>query len=232
MRKQLLSIALLAATLVPGTSYADIIVEVGGSSQDPIDPITATAHDHAFLFQDTFTFTDGVGSATISVPDPAIGTFAFDIEIELTNGIQSVDLDANTGPNNGNNFLSAGTAPAATNEFANGDIFTVTVDNVTNGIIFDGFTNIGTSDTGNGEGFLIAGTSYVRGTATNGDSDPRNGLNFVGGTQAGPTLTVQSIGTSALRGVTLEFSAAAVPEPSSMALLGIGALGLLARRRR
>ena len=144
-----------------------------------------------------------MGSATISVPDPTIGTFEFDITIELTNGIQSVDLDENPG---NNIFLSAGTEPLPENEFADGDIFTITVDNVTNGIIFDGFADIGTSDTAAGEGFSIGGTSYIRDTDTNGDNDPRNGVIFADGTQAGPTLTVTSVGTSALRGVALQFS--------------------------
>ena len=83
----------------------------------------------------------------------------------------------------------------------------ITVDNVTNGVIFDGFADIGTSDTAAGEGFSIGGTSYIRDTDTNGDTDPRNGVVFTGGTAAGPTLTVTSIGTSALRGVALQFSA-------------------------
>ena len=196
--------------LVAGSLQAQIIVEVGGSSSAPPDPISETAHDHFFLFQNEFTFNAGVGSAAISVLDPTIGAFTFDIEIALTNGIQSVDLDTNSGPNNGNNFLSAGTAPAASNQFANGDIFTITVNNVTNGVAFDGFTNIGTADSANGEGLIIDGVSFIRGTATNGDSDPRFGVVF-NGTQAGPTLTVESVGTTALRGVALQFSSSGGP---------------------
>ena len=202
MRQFFLSIAFLAIAVIPAASNAQIIVEVGGSRLDPPDPITATDNDHAFLFQDTFTFTDGVGSATISVSDETIGDFTFDISIELTNGIQSVDLDENPG---NNIFLSAGTEPLPENEFANGDIFTITVDNVTNDVVFDGFTDIGTSDTGSGEGFSIGGIDYIRDQDTNGDTDPRNGVIFADGTQAGPTLTVTSIGTSALRGVALQF---------------------------
>ena len=206
MRQFFFSIALLAVAIIPAASNAQIIVEVGGSSNAVPDPISATEHDHVFLFQDEFAFNAGVGSATISVPDPTIGDFTFDISLELTNGIQSVDLDANDGPNAGNNFLSAGIEPAADNEFADGDIFTITVDNVTNGVIFDGFTNIGTADTAEGEGISIGGTSFIRGVDTNGDNDPRNGVIFADGTQAGPTLTVTSVGTSALRGVALQFS--------------------------
>jgi len=56
MRQFFLSIAFLAIAIIPAASNAQIIVEVGGSSGDPPDPIGETAHDHAFLFQDTFTF--------------------------------------------------------------------------------------------------------------------------------------------------------------------------------
>ena len=203
MRQFFFSIALLAVAIIPAASNAQVIVEVGGSRLDPPDPITATDNDHAFLFQDTFTFTDGVGSATISVSDETIGDFTFDISIELTNGIQSVDLDENPG---NNIFLSAGTEPLPENEFANGDIFTITVDNVTNDVVFDGFTDIGTSDTGSGEGFSIGGIDYIRDQDTNGDTDPRNGVIFPDGAQAAPTLTVTSVGSSALRGVALQFS--------------------------
>ena len=202
--------------LVAGSLQAQIIVEVGGSAADPPTILADTPEDHSFRFagntlaSNDFSFTNGVGSATINVVDPTIGTFEFDITIALTTGIQSVDLDVNAG---NNIFLSAGTAPDAANEFADDDIFTITVGNVTNGVVFDGFTNIGTADSANGEGLIVGGVSYIRGAATNGDNDPRNGVVFTGGTQLGPALTVESVGTTALRGVALQFSSSGGPGP-------------------
>jgi len=226
---------LFVASLAP----AAVIVEVGGGLGD-------TPEDHSVSFDGAVTFTGGVGSATYTIVDPTIGTFSFDITFtpDMVGGSGELNVDT---ANGSLFFIAEGTAPAMANEFNNGDIYSITVSNVVTttpatpgtAVVMTGFTNLGLSDTAVGEGATIGGTTFLRGTDTNGDGDPRQGLHFAtsGGPQGtgiitGSTLQVTSEGTTSLRGVALNFEAVAIPEPSSTALLGLAGLALCARRKR
>jgi len=177
------------------------IVEVGSSLSD-------TPQDEQFEFVGNTTFSGGTGFLSgLSVTGSAVGDFTFDVTIAPVNvaGTGELNFDAN--------FISEGNSSTTNNQFNNGDVFSITVSNVVTtapvavgeSVVFDGFTNIGTADTGTGEGIEINGVSYLRGTSTNGDNDVRFGVAFPGGIVAGPTLIVESVGTTALRGVALRF---------------------------
>lgn len=126
-------------------------------------------------------------------------------------------------------------------DFTDGESYSliVTITSQTGGTVsFDGLTNFSTSNTAGGEGVTVGGVTYLRGTATNGDSDPRNGVIITGGIVAptgvgSDTITFTSVNTTRLEAAAFQFTGtAAVPEPSSTALLGLGGLALILRRRK
>ena len=126
-------------------------------------------------------------------------------------------------------------------QFATGEGILISIANISDpNIVLDGFTNFGTDFSGAGEGFTIEGVTYLRGTATNGDTDPRRGIILPGGNATEPGLLPQSsvqvdfVGDSVgLRGFAIQFTdnTVAVPEPSAALLLGLAGFGLLSRRR-
>ena len=123
--------------------------------------------------------------------------------------------------------------------FETGDGLIITISNISDpNIVLDGFTNFGSDFSGTGEGFTIAGVTYLRGTATNGDSDPRRGIILPGGTAtvpgllAGSSVQVDFNGASVgLRGFAVQFTDNTIPEPSAVLLIGLASLGMLGRRR-
>ena len=206
-----------------------------------------------FPFRQSITFwqtgTESAGDllfTDIAATDPATGTaFTFDLTVSAILGIDQVS--ANGGQINGSLGETVGMATAVTN-FTDNDEITITVSNISVATVsFDGFVNFGTDSSGTGEGFNVNGIDYIRGTDTNGDTDPRQGVNLPTGgavsaiaTRGGapsPLLVQNSVDISfigdsvGLRGISLEFSDA-IPEPSSTLLIGIGSLSLLARRKR
>lgn len=174
-------------------------------------------------------------------------SFTFDLTVAAGTGVDQVS--ATTGQINGSLGETVDMATAVTN-FAGGDTITLTVSNVTadmpsaGSVSFDGYVNFGTDSSAVGEGFNVNGIDYIRGTATNGDNDPRQGIALPTGgplsTVTGTPLLVQDsvdisfIGDSvALRGISLEFSSVeTVPEPSSTLLISLASLSLLMRRKR
>ena len=178
-------------------------------------------------------------------------SFTFDLTVSNGTGVPQVGA---SNAINGSLGEALGIG-LAVNTFEDGDTITVAVSNVTpddpsgGAVSFDGFVNFGTDNSGTGEGFNVNGIDYIRGTATNGDSDPRQGISLPTGgavsaiatrlgNVASPLLVQNSVDISfigastSLRGVSLEFSSAVIPEPSSTLLIGLGSLSLLARRKR
>ena len=241
-------------TIIPSSqSNADIVFEVGAStgnglaSLDDLSSVTgaARANNTNTNFRGVL-LASGAASGNnflfddVLLTDPTTGVaFTFDLNFTPVTGVTSVSA---TGAING----SLG-EDSPTNTFEDGDIITISVTDINpvnagDIVNFDGFVQFGTDNSAVGEGFTVNGIDYIRGTATNGNSDPRQGINLPAGTNSTLTGTpllaqssvdIESIGTISLRGVAVEFSStAAVPEPSSIALLSFGVVGLMARRRR
>jgi len=248
-------------TVIPASqSNADIVFEAGAStgnglgSLDSLSSVGNANGDDGLRSLNTnndflgVTFASGVASGNnflfddVLLTDPTTGVaFTFDLNFTPGDGVPSV---AATGVINGS--LGEGSPP---NTFEDGDVITVSVTDINpvNGgdiVNLDGFVQFGTDNSGTGEGFNVNGIDYIRDTDTNGDDDPRQGI-ALPATGANSTLTgtpllelssvdIAFIGDSvSLRGVAVEFSTtAAVPEPSSIALLSFGVVGLMARRRR
>ena len=109
-------------------------------------------------------------------------TFTFDVVVSPA----GATTDVRVATNNGSLVEGAGT-------FSDGDGILITVSNISNPeIVLDGFTNFGTDFSTTDEGFTIGGVSYIRGTDTNGDSDPRRGIILPGGTATVPGLLAVS----------------------------------------
>ena len=184
----------------------------------------------------TFSLGDGVdaGSALnylgLSGTTDLGNAFTFDVVVSPA----GMTTDVSVAPNNGSLVETGGP------QFATGDGILITVSNISDSdIVLDGFTNFGTDFSGTGEGFTIDGVTYLRGTDTNGDDDPRRGIILPGGSATEPGLLtgnsaqVDFVGTSVgLRGFAIQFTDNTVPEPSAALLLGLGLVGFGSRRRR
>ena len=100
------------------------------------------------------------------------GTYTFDLTVTPGNGvgeISAVDGEFNS------SLAEIDSGDTDSSLFETGDVITITVSDV-QGASFDGYLNFGTDNSAVGEGFTIEGIDYIRGTTTNGDNDPRQGI--------------------------------------------------------
>jgi len=144
---------------------------------------------------------------------------------------------------NGFNDASLGNDYTTTDSFENGDAFTVEIDitSVTGGTVdFDGFSGFTAGAASGADGFLINGVNY---RVSGGDEAISNNgyeafsSNLFAGPDGGTFAATALAQTSTDNGVVLtglswEFTTTVIPEPSSTALLGLGGLALILRRRR
>lgn len=242
-----MALVAVLTTLPVSQSQADVVAEIGdGLPSTPGLNSTAPFRDLFVTFETgDFTGTD-LFFDDLALTDSATGVaFTFDVTFTAGAGIEG-GLFANS--SDINRSLGEETSSGTVDTFEAGDTLTVTISdyrtvNAGDTVSFNGFVNFGTDNTANNEGFNVNGIDYIRGTATNSDSDPREGIALPAGTNSIVTGTpllqqdsvdISFIGNSvSLRGVAFEFSTAvAVPEPSSMAFLALGAIGVVSRRRR
>ncbi|MFK7911084.1 MAG: PEP-CTERM sorting domain-containing protein [Akkermansiaceae bacterium] len=225
------TVTLLAISALTATSNAATLYHAIGPVSNSSNSLTAGSPTN---------WVDIVGS-TLSVDDGSGVTF------DYTATLSGADIITLTQLRNG------------TVNFSQGDVFSVTIaiSNVAGGTVnFDGFTYIDAGQTDNNsrrEGFSIDGTDYVRNADYNllgvsgavvGTEIGANGVNIspavFAGDGTGGIFTATAIagiqaGGSAngvrLDGLEWSFTTA-VPEPSSTALLGLGGLALILRRRK
>jgi len=239
-KKRLFTVLILAGSLSLGlsTSQADIVLV--GNSLGEVGTAPADAIPFANIFASDLDSGPGLISNGVSAPNAGV---TFDLQIATSTTVAL----APRGPNAANaGFLGLDDPTGVTGGpgtfFANDDLLTITVSNVSAiapgfTAVFDGFTNFGSADTpnNNGSGFTIDGNqTFLRSGGNNGPNDPRQGVELTGGLVAGPSTTFLVENQAALRGFNLSFTVteAAVPEPSSLLLVGFAGVGLLSRRRR
>ena len=132
------------------------------------------------------------------------GTFTFDLTVTPGTGVG--EISAVDGAFNAS-LAEIDAGEAAGSLFEGGDTITISVSDV-QGATYDGFVNFGTDNSAVGEGFNIDGIDYIRGTETNGDADPRQGIALPDpGVLALDSVDITFIGDSvSLRGVALQFT--------------------------
>lgn len=162
-------------------------------------------------------------SAVFSRTGDTVGIESFDYTLTISAGTGVTDVSTGAG-----GILNNGS------QFGDGDTVTFSVVVDSGNVVFDGFTNFGTNfGNASGEGFTVAGVSYVQGTSVNGDSDPRHGIAISGGIIASDTVdwTAVTVDGVSLRGFALQFSA--VPEPNAYGLIaGLLSVGAIVSQRR
>ncbi|MEM1109494.1 MAG: PEP-CTERM sorting domain-containing protein [Planctomycetota bacterium] len=170
---------------------------------------------------------------------------------DITVTVNNLDLDGDTTANDSVTFTVVYTAGAdnqrlfnqgADTGFGNVTDLTVSVTGVTGtttdlgqAIVFDGFTG---AAAGAGSGGALDSTVDINGTTIDLISASTGAFQFItAGTDFAPTATVlfdnsvnNAGGSIVARNFDLQFSA--IPEPGSFALLGLGGLAMLARRRK
>ena len=87
-------------------------------------------------------------------------------------------------------------------------MITVTISDVQGEVTFDGFVNFGSDNSAEGEGINVNGIDYIRGTETNGDVDPRQGIALPDpGILDQDSVDIVFVGDSvSLRGFALQFT--------------------------
>ena len=137
----------------------------------------------------------------------AAGTFTFDVTVTPGTGVG--EISAADGEFNAS-LAEIDDGAMASSLFEGGDMITVTISDVQGEVTFDGFVNFGTDNSAVGEGFNVNGIDYLRGTETNGDADPRQGIALPDpGILDQDSVDIVFIGNSvSLRGFALQFSQA------------------------
>ena len=177
---------------------------------------------------------DGKGT---SWADMGITATTTDASYQLTGVSGSVDGEAFTytitiaaiGNSTALSLNSAGNSienVGANAKFDLGDGFSVTISAIDNAnVVFDGFTALNVNNAGTTEGLTVDTIHYGAGDH-NLTGAPLSAFEAIA-TQTNVTATAASVNS---KGVDFQFSS--VPEPSSAALLGLGGLALILRRRK
>ena len=144
----------------------------------------------------------------------ADGTFTFDVTVTPGTGVG--EISAADGEFNAS-LAEIDDGAMASSLFEGGDMITVTISDVQGEVTFDGFVNFGSDNSQVGEGINVNGIDYIRGTETNGDADPRQGIALPDpGILDQDSVDIVFIGDSvSLRGFALQFT-----QPSTGGLLG------------
>lgn len=189
------------------------------------------------------TISHGVGNAG-GASSPGVYTLLNDIA--ATDGDVSFTYDiiiTGATVRSGDASLGNGHEASGINSFADNSAFSVEISidaaSITGGTVsFDGFTGITAAGASGSDGFTIGGTAY---RISGGDvAIANNTYKVIAATGAGTTggtFDATSHGTGngvVLSGLSWDFTTttASVPEPSSTALLGLGGLALILRRRK
>ena len=191
---------------------------------------TLRATQNGMVSSGSFTFDSvvGVGSPEAIITYTLTADFDTDgIDDLLTFDIIATAAVGNIG-DNGSGFIGTGgprigdgetltytaDVPTAAFKVSSGDIFTAN---------FDGFTGVDFGQVFEGSALIINGTSFA--TEPSGLT-PAQQIDIT--VSSGPNQVVAPF----ISGVDFNITVEEVPEPSSTALLGLGALGFLVRRRR
>ncbi|MEP4077291.1 PEP-CTERM sorting domain-containing protein [Haloferula sp.] len=204
---------------------------------DNIDPVagsysdfTSTGTGDSFSLTRTFDFdgggTDDTLTFTLTRTTYATGTIA---------GLNVTVGAVNAGGNTVNWYSNFGDAESIQLVVSGITYTSGEADGTT--VVFDGFQGIGRTNFTSGTGAGNAEIDYHVHTGPVGSTIITNTGGTHDLTSAGSSTNVfltaeTGSGGIRLRDVDLQFSTVAIPEPSSAALLGLGALALLVRRRK
>jgi len=169
---------------------------------------------------------DGTETGDITLPSQTVtvdgATFTFDLLLDGTKGDGSDGVV--THANNDAILMRSGGTNTQTIVFTVQNVSETTTTGKT--LVYDGLYGVEVSNFGDGKEFTAGGTTYV------GDNATKNDPITFGSIVTDYTIEATAGSNWRIESVDLQFSTAAVPEPSSAALLGLGGLALILRRRK